>query len=260
MSEVSSQQWVQQLRDLGVREGGVLVVHTSFKAVRPVEGGPLELIHALREALGSEGTLVMPTMTDGEGVFDPRTTPTEGMGITAELFWRQPGVLRSTHPGGSFAAVGPHAREICRPQPLSPPHGPDSPVGRAHDLGGQVLLLGVTQGENTTIHLAEALAPVPYSVTHPCVVEVDGVARTVEIAETDHCCQGFQRADGWLRARGLLREGKVGRADAKLADARDIVNVVVEHLRADPLVFLCPAGAGCEECDRARASVGNTAR
>ncbi|WIG95615.1 AAC(3) family N-acetyltransferase [Myxococcus sp. SDU36] len=255
MREVSGQQLVQQLRDLGVREGGVLVVHTSFKAVRPVEGGPLGLIHALREALGSEGTLVMPTMTDGEGVFDPRTTPTAGMGITAERFWRQPGVLRSTHPGGSFAAVGPRAPEICRPQPLSPPHGPDSPVGWAHDLGGQVLLLGVTQGENTTIHLAEALASVPYSVTHPCVVEVDGVARTVDIAETDHCCQGFQRADGWLRARGLLREGKVGHADAKLADARDVVNVVVEHLRADPLVFLCTAGAGCEECDRARASV-----
>lgn len=260
MSEVSSLQVVRQLRELGVREGGVLVVHTSFKAVRPVEGGPLGLIHALREALGSEGTLVMPTMTAGEGVFDPRATPTEGMGITAELFWRQPGVLRSRHPGGSFAAVGPRAQEICRPQPLSPPHGPDSPVGWAHDLGGQVLLLGVTQGENTTIHLAEALAPVPYSVTHPCVVEVDGVAQTVDIAETDHCCQGFQRADAWLRARGLLREGKVGHADAKLADARDIVNIVVEHLRADPLVFLCSVSAGCEECDRARASVGSTAR
>ncbi|WP_095957763.1 AAC(3) family N-acetyltransferase [Corallococcus macrosporus] len=260
MSEVRGEQLVRQLRDLGVREGGVLVVHTSFKAVRPVEGGPLGLIQALRAALGDAGTLVMPTMTDGEGVFDPKRTPTEGMGITAELFWRQPGVLRSTHPGGSFAAVGPRARDICRPQPLSPPHGPESPVGWAHDLGGQVLLLGVTQGENTTLHLAEALAPVPYSVTHPCVVEVDGVARTVDIAETDHCCQGFQRADGWLRARGLLREGKVGRADAKLAEARDIVNVVVEHLRADPLVFLCPADAGCEECDRARASVDNPAR
>lgn len=260
MSEVGSQQVVRQLRELGVREGGVLVVHTSFKAVRPVEGGPLGLIHALREALGREGTLVMPTMTDGEGVFDPGATPTEGMGITAELFWRQPGVLRSTHPGGSFAAMGPRAQEICRPQPLSPPHGPDSPVGRAHDLGGQVLLLGVTQGENTTLHLAEALAPVPYSVTHPCVVEVDGVARTVDIAETDHCCQGFQRADGWLRARGLLREGKVGHSDAKLADARDIVSIVVEHLRADPLVFLCATSAGCAECDRARASVGGAAR
>src|SRR5688572_832552 len=152
----------QQLRSLGVREGGVLLVHTSFRAVRPVEGGPLGLIRALRRALGPAGTLVMPTMTDGATVFDPRSTPTEGMGVTAETFWRQPGVLRSTHPGGSFAAEGPLAARICEPQPLSPPHGPDSPVGRVRELDGHVLLLGVEHSENTTLHLAEALAGVPY--------------------------------------------------------------------------------------------------
>lgn len=60
----------RQLRSLGVREGGVLLVHTSFRAVRPVEGGPLGLIRALRRAIGPAGTLVMPAMTDGEAVFD----------------------------------------------------------------------------------------------------------------------------------------------------------------------------------------------
>jgi aminoglycoside 3-N-acetyltransferase len=245
----------RQLGDLGIRAGGVLLVHTSFRAVRPVEGGPLGLIRALRLALGPAGTLVMPAMTDGASVFDPRSTPTEAMGITAELFWRQPGVVRSTHPGGSFAAEGPLAARIAAPQPLSPPHGPDSPVGRVHELGGQVLLLGVGHSEDTTLHLAEALAGVPYSVSHPCVVEIDGAARTVMIAETDHCCRGFAVADRWLRARGLQREGQVGSAHARLCEARDLVAVAVEHLRADPLLFLCPPAAACDECDQARASV-----
>jgi aminoglycoside 3-N-acetyltransferase len=251
---------VEQLQALGVRQGGVLLVHTSFRAVRPVEAGPLGLISALRAALGPEGTLVMPTMTDGEAVFDPKTTPTAGMGITAELFWRQPGVLRSTHPGGSFAAEGPLAERICQPQPLSPPHGPDSPVGRVHDLDGQVLLLGVTHSESTTLHLAEAIARVPYSISHPCVIEVDGVARTVMIPETDHCCNRFRLADGWLRARGLQREGKVGNADARLCDARHLVAVAASHLASEPLIFLCPPGDGCEECDAARASVQAVSR
>jgi aminoglycoside 3-N-acetyltransferase len=243
------------LRALGIREGGVLLVHTSFRAVRPVEGGPLGLIGALRRALGPAGTLVMPTMTDGATVFDPRSTPTHGMGITAELFWRQPGVLRSDHPGGSFAAEGPLAARICASQPLSPPHGPDSPVGRVHELGGQVLLLGVTHSENTTLHLAEALAGVPYWVSHPCAVEVDGVAETVMIAETDHCCRGFRIADEWLRARHLQREARVGNAHARLCDARDLVTVAVQHLTVAPLIFLCSPGTGCEECDEARASI-----
>ncbi len=123
-----------------------------------------------------------------------------------------------------------------------------------YELGGQVLLLGVTHSESTTLHVAEAIARVPYSISHPCVVEIDGVAGTMMIAETDHCCLRFNLADGWLRAR-LLREGKVGNADARLYASRDAVDLAVEQLAADPLIFLCPGSEGCEECDAARASV-----
>ncbi|MGE5047182.1 MAG: AAC(3) family N-acetyltransferase [Deltaproteobacteria bacterium] len=244
-----------QIRALGVRSGGVLLVHTSFRAVRPVEGGPPGLIAALRAAVGEAGTLVMPAMTDGASPFDPASTPTCDMGITAELFWRQPGVVRSGHPGASFAAAGPRAEEICAPQPLSPPHGPDSPVGRVHALGGQVLLLGVGHSESTTLHLAEALAQVPYSVEHPCVVMAGGEPRTIPVAETDHCCRRFNQMDAWLRDAGLQREGKVGHAHARLANSKDVVEMAVLRLRADPTVFLCPAGERCAECDLARASI-----
>jgi aminoglycoside 3-N-acetyltransferase len=255
VNAVSFTHLVAQLKLLGVRESGVLLVHASFRAVRPVEGGPLGLIAALRAAIGERGTLVMPTMTGGESVFDPKSTPSHDMGVTAELFWRQPGVLRSTHPGGSFAAAGPHAEHICAPQPLSPPHGVDSPVGRVHEHNGQVLLLGVSHSENTTLHLAEAVARVPYSVAHPCVVELDGNARVELIAETDHCCVRFGFAQAWLHARGLQRAGRVGHAPALLCDSRDVVRVAVEQLRRDPLIFLCDAAAACGECDAARASV-----
>jgi aminoglycoside 3-N-acetyltransferase len=249
------EQLTDQLVALGVRPGGVLVVHTSFKAVAPVEGGPLGLIEALTRALGPSGTLVMPTMTDGESVFDPARTPTSDMGITAELFWKQPGVVRSAHPGASFAARGPLAARICAEQPLSPPHGPDSPIGRVHDAGGLVLLLGVQHSESTSLHLAEAIAGLPYSIEHPCVVVLDGVAQRVPIAESDHCCRGFTKLDGWLRERGLQREGLIGSAHARLCEARELVALAVAHLRADPLVFLCPVEAECDECPLARASI-----
>jgi aminoglycoside 3-N-acetyltransferase len=253
--EISAAELSSQLRALGVQRGDTLVVHTSFRALRPVEGGPLGLIAALRAALGSEGTLVMPTMTDGESVFDPARTPSLDMGIVAELFWRQPGVLRSSHPGASFAAEGPHAAFVCQSQPLAPPHGARSPVGFVHELDGSVLLLGVEHSENTTLHLAESLLPVPYAISHPCVVERAGVATTELIAETDHCCRGFRRADDWLRGGGLQREGKVGHGHARLVRSRDVVEVALAALRADPLTFLCAPSASCEECDLARASV-----
>src|SRR3954469_3071205 len=101
MVETTQPELIEQVVALGVRPGGVLLVHTSFRAVRPVEGGPHGLIAALRAAIGPGGPLVRPTMADGESEFDPRSTPTQDMGIVAELFWRKPGVVRSTHPGGS---------------------------------------------------------------------------------------------------------------------------------------------------------------
>lgn len=154
----------RQLRALGVVPGGVLLVHASFRAVRPIDGGPLGLIEALRAALGPEGTLVMPSWTgDDERPFDPATTPAaDDLGATADLFWRLPGVVRSDHLQ-AFAAIGPHAGAIVKTALPLPPHTPASPVGRVHDLDGQVLLLGVGHDANTSLHLAEILAGVPYA-------------------------------------------------------------------------------------------------
>lgn len=258
MQSIDHATTVAQLRALGVTVGGVLQVHTSFRALRPIAGGPDGLIDALLEALGPAGTLVMPTMTDGQSPFDPHGTPTLDMGVVAERFWRRAGVLRSTHPGGSFAAMGPQAGFICAPQPLEPVHGPDSPPGRVVALDGQVLLLGVGHDANTVVHVAEVMAGVPYSTAHPTVTLVDGVARTVPISEPDHCCEGFAKLDGPLRARGAQTEGPVGHGHARLVRARAVVDEARARLDADPLVFLCPPGAACADCAAARASIGRS--
>lgn len=98
-NELSRADVADQLRVLGVKPGGVLLVHTSFRAVRPVEGGPLGLIEALRLALGPEGTLVMPCWcASADEPFDPRTTPAApDLGVVADTFWRLPDVLRAEH-------------------------------------------------------------------------------------------------------------------------------------------------------------------
>lgn len=256
MVESSRVEVAHQLRVLGVEEGGILLVHTSFRATRPVQGGPVGLIDALRDALGPEGTLVMPSWSgDDDAPFDPLTTPAEpSLGVVAETFWRMPGVLRSDH-AQAFAATGPNAARITAgPLPL-PPHIPESPVGWVHDLDGQVLLLGVGHDADTTLHLAELLAGVPYRVPRYCTMLQDGRPVRIEYAENDHCCERFALADEWLRARGLQSEGRVGQALGRLARARHIVAVAREHLGRDPLLFLHPPDVGCEECDRARKTV-----
>ena len=231
-------------------------MHTSFRAVRPIEGGPLGLIAAVRDALGPNGTLGMPSWSGDDDVpFDPLASPAASdLGVVANTFWRLPGVIRSDHLQ-SFAAVGPHAELITAdPLPL-PPHIPESPVGRVYDLNGQVLLLGVGHDVDTTLHLAELLAGVPYRVPRYCTVLRDGRPMRIEYGENDHCCARFAFADEWLRERGLQTEGQVGHAPARLARSRDIVKVTLERLARDPLLFLHSPDAGCAECDEARRSV-----
>jgi aminoglycoside N3'-acetyltransferase len=246
---------VQQLHTLGVGQAGVLLVHTSFRAVRPVAGGPLGLIVALREALGPGGTVVMPSWTgDDDRPFDPATTSASpDLGVVADAFWRLSGVVRSNHPFAA-AAAGPQATRITAdPLPL-PPHAIHSPIGRVHELDGQVLLLGVGHDNDTMLHLAELLAGVPYRVPKHCTVLRNGRPTRIEYHENDHCCARFALADDWLRARRLQADGKVGHAHARLARAQDIVSVAVERLTREPLLFLHPASAGCAECELARRS------
>lgn len=246
---------VVQLRTLGVQEGDVLLIHTSFRAVQPVEGGPAGLIEALGLAVGPSGTLVMPSWTgDDDSPFDPETTPAStDLGIVADTFWRLPAVLRGRHPF-AFAARGPKAEQITADPLVLPPHQSDSPVGRVLDCDGRILLLGVHHDANTTLHLAELLAGVPYQVPHHITVLQDGRPTRIDYLENDHCCALFRSADDWLRRRGVQNDGMVGYAPSRLVRSRDVIDAVLPQLEADPWVFVHPTDHGCEECARARAS------
>jgi aminoglycoside 3-N-acetyltransferase len=241
-----------QLLRLGVRSGGVLLVHTAFSKVKPIEGGPHGLIAALLTAVGPQGTLVMPSMSDDDDhPFDVARTPCAAMGVVADSFWRMDGVLRSDSPH-AFAAVGPAAGKITAPHPVELPHGPDSPVGRVHDLDGQVLLLGVRHDANTTIHLAENIAGVRYRRSASVTLLNQGRPTRYHYREVDHCCENFALMDTWLDGRGLQRRGMVGQAHARLARSADIVDAALARLRESETVFLHPPGV-CRECDEARA-------
>ena len=254
MDSLNPKTLTQNFLELGVKPGGVLLVHTSFSKIKPIEGGPLGLISALRSALGLDGTLVMPSMSyDDDHPFDKAKSPCPEMGIVADTFWRLPGVLRSDN-NHAFAAVGRLAEKIVAPHPMDVPHGLASPVGRVYEMDGQVLLLGVDHGSNTTIHLCENLAGVRYRRAKYITVLKDGQPTRFDYREIDHCCQNFALVDGWLDEKQNQRHGRIGNGETRLMRSRDIVNVVTSHLKQDETIFLHPQGVD-EECDDARASL-----
>lgn len=245
-----------QLLELGVTPGAVLLVHASFSRVGPVEGGPPALIRSLQAAIGPDGTLVMPSMTDDDDhPFDARTTPCLGMGVLADTFWRLPGVTRSDSPH-AFAAIGPEAARITADHPLDVPHGLNSPVGRVYELDGQILLLGVGHDANTTIHLAEALAGVRYRRPKSVPIVLAGRLTRYCYSEIDHCCVRFNLVDDWLDVARAQYRGRVGHGEARLTRSRRVVETVVSRLEENETVFLHEPGVDMQ-CDEARASIGS---
>ena len=170
------------LRGLGLHSGMVVIVHSSLSSIGWVSGGSVAVVQALLDVITPDGTLIMPAHTgeysdpsywqhppvpeawwqiirDTMPAFDPRVTPTRGMGRIAETFRTWPGTLRSSNPQDSFAAWGRYAEFITANHALEDGLGEQSPLARIYDLDGDVLLLGVPYGNNTSFHLGESRVP-----------------------------------------------------------------------------------------------------
>ncbi|MBS4202058.1 AAC(3) family N-acetyltransferase [Bacillus sp. FJAT-49732] len=247
---LTKKQLIEDFKRVGIKEGMVLVVHTSLRNIGYIEGGPEVVIESLLEILGDEGTLVMPSMTSGDELFDPKTTPTEGMGIVAETFWRMPSVLRSVHPNSAFAAYGKYASEIVAEHPIDQPEGIKSPIGKVYQLDGRILLLGVSHDSNTTIHLAESLNDVPYRTYSTVLISNNGKIEKIEVPIINHCCQNFKKMESLLKEEGYLTVGTIGNGVCQFMKARDVVEVASTQLKKNPYYFLCEDE--CEECTEAR--------
>ncbi|MFH1025002.1 MAG: AAC(3) family N-acetyltransferase [Planctomycetota bacterium] len=227
---------VKDLRALGVKPGMDLIVHSALSKLGPVLGGAETVVDALLEAVGTDGTLFMPSFNHSlANVYNPLTTPTTN-GAIPDVFWRRPGVIRSMHPSHAVAAYGPKAREWCAGHLENGIWAAESPIGRLVHNGGWVLLLGVDHNATTAYHIAEI------SLNCGCLDQFGSVDRVVTPDGSVKAVPGLAwRAGGCpvnprkmnttLDEKGLHVRGKVGLADAVLVKAIDVWNERREHLK-----------------------------
>jgi aminoglycoside 3-N-acetyltransferase len=244
--EVTEQDILAGLREVGLRPGNVVMVHSSLSRFGYVAGGAPAVVRALLAALGPEGTLVVPTFVrffvgPPDQVFDRERTPSQ-MGAVSEAARLWPGARRSSHPGHPFAAIGPRAAEITE-RPCDFGWGRDSPLATLERLDARILLLGVDYNCVTLFHLPEFEAQVPYRRVnrYSGTLIVNGAARPVVMPSFDKLpglAYDFLPFGRELEAAGLVQQTQVGASTVRLFDVRPALARERERLAADPLYLL----------------------
>jgi aminoglycoside 3-N-acetyltransferase len=248
---VTAEQLAADLRRLGLLPGATVLVHASLSQLGYVEGGADAVIDALLDIVGPEGTVLFPTLTgtekdgpDHPPVVDVRSTRC-WTGRIPETARQRPGAIRSLHPTHSIAALGASAARLTSGHETgATPCDERSPYSRLIEGSGWILLLGgVTQESNTTLHCLEELAGVPCHLQAEPTdgIVIDGEGRRHIVRNRLHLWRwerAFPKVDGPLETAGALRIGPVGRSMSKLISADALAETIVPILRADPLWLL----------------------
>jgi aminoglycoside 3-N-acetyltransferase len=239
-----------QLKNLGIREGDTLLVHSALRTLGKVENGASGVLESLKRVLGKDGTLLMPSFQSGseyifasQGIcFDVKNTPSE-CGYLTEFFRQQPDTFRSLSSTHSLAAWGKYAEVLLQDHEMcSVTTGWGSPFEKFIDRGGKILMLGAVRGSNTTMHHLENTGGAPTL----CAIsfETSVITRSGEKILTPiyphmpGLHRDYSKAIDLLEQAGGLSAGPVGNAQCELYDARKLRSVVYEALRKNPCAFV----------------------
>lgn len=238
------QSLADDLMALGVRHGGILFVHSSYKSVGDVEGGAGAIVAAMEDALGPHGLLLMPSFNLVTGGLDARTkswnltaTPST-VGYLTEYFRRMPGTFRSDHyshavagrgngHGGASVFLNAHRslegyESPWDKSPWGRSYGIHSPMLRAYRANAQVLMLGVDYKSSTYMHVVEVLHWHRRRLVNP----------SVDYQYINRAAMG----EHW-DSLSKQRRGRVGQADCRLFDAADFVDTLLGAAIAEPKRF-----------------------
>ncbi len=243
LKEVTKEDILKALSDLGIQSGTGLMVHASLKSFGSVKGGATTVIEALMETVSPDGTLVMPSFNHGApfeaqaaGYFQPKTTPTTN-GAIPDTFWRMPNVYRTLNPTHAFAAWGKQAQLYTQGHHRTLTLGLQSPLGLLYQDDGYCLLIGVNYQVNTFHHVVEVLEKAPClgkrSEAYPVILPNDRkvTGRTWGWRETPCPLTDEGQYETEMEVRGLHHKILVGNSQLMLFRLEDCFEMLSELLR-----------------------------
>ena len=239
------------VRDAGVCEGDICLFHSSYRSLGGVIGGAQAVIDGFEDALGRDGTLAVPTLSQVDFTNSYKTwnidKPSD-VGYLTEYFRKLPYVYRSDQATHSVAARG---REAYWLTAMHTDHGPrlcpfgeyafcdSSPWMKLYQRDAKIVFVGVTMRYHTMKHLLEGMY-------------VEGLLGQISDPEKrermkDRLLTFDKLWDGgiWpyydgemmqreLEADGLVRSAMCGPAKFLCVDAKASGDAALERLRGEP--------------------------
>ncbi|MBU5595118.1 AAC(3) family N-acetyltransferase [Amphibacillus sp. MSJ-3] len=235
------------LKKLGINKFGTLLIHSSYKSIGDVEGGPDTVLDSFSEYM-KDGLLVLPTHTwahinkENPNYYVDKSET--NVGILTEMFRKREGVIRSWHPTHSVGALGRDAESFTTgDEKFDTPCARGSTWGKLLDRKAQIMLLGVTLTRNTFIHGIEEWVDIPGRVSDEpeqlYTILQDGTK--ISVPSRRHCglswSEHFWKVDDYLLELGAMHIGKFGDAEARICDTVKLTEVITTMLEVDPDLF-----------------------
>ncbi len=248
---------VRALYKLGIRNGDLVLVHSSLRSPGYIVGGAKTVVSAFLEAVGPDGTLAMPalSMKDFENAY--RTwhidKPSDA-GYITEVFRKTPGVLRSDQATHSVTAAGKRAADLTEGHTAfgsrygvfgDTPFSHSSPWQKMYDWGGKVVFFGVTMRKNTFKHFME------YRIVEKALESIaDDAERARLKAMIWHHSRWNERGiwpfhngeqlQAELDKAGMIKKAGCGDAIVMALDIREMVDTGTKWFEDDPARWYKP--------------------
>lgn len=232
------------LRELEIKAGDCVLVHSSFKSLGKVDGGAETVIKGFLDVIEESGTLVFPTLVQKDFSNAYKTWHLDkdsDVGYLTNYFRKREGSVRSDQATHSVAATGRLAIELTKTHGHTAkrfgsmgdtPFAPDSPWEKMYKLNAKIVMLGVGPLYITFRHYAE------YCYIEKCLKEIE---EANEYSEMKSQLSDFNKPGVWphlnndilakkLDDAGLVKKANCNEAKLLCFEAKSFVDTAIEHL------------------------------
>ncbi len=258
MKSISKEELIQDFKKLGIKQGDILNLKISMRAIGKVEGGPNTIIEALLDVVGNEGTLIADSFIktfplflkfrNKNNVFNANSISYAGAITNAMI--KHLNSFKSTHPVQRFTAIGKLAEELTKNFTLkSEPYDflREMSLLDAKNLrvGGPDKVVGVGTTHVVIEHYKYKQKRLGKGIYY---LDNDNNKKLFIENWADGCPVGFNNLlPKYKENNCIISESKVGNAESMLTSMKKTLEYEMELFEKDPSAFLCDNPA-CTNC------------